>query len=130
MVGFPLTQPARDDLIRSFQQTCQEMTKEYPNSTSSQADQDIFNRYYRFHRQHVQLIPCRWSCGTDECGKRLGTCRGCKPPCNAFHFQVKSFLENITQRQKEWSWNYYFEMDPHQLMENNFTHRIQEKCIV
>lgn len=133
LVGFPIrNRTARTGLIQSLEQTTHEMMVEYPNSTASQADQDIFNRFFRFHKHsNVQNIPCEWACGTDECGKVLGkmNCRNCnKKNCKAFHYQSKSYLQNFTQLRPEVSWNYYFEKDSKQLRETVFDLEVLESC--
>ncbi|CAB9506174.1 expressed unknown protein [Seminavis robusta] len=154
LVGFPMrNHTARHQLVHELEQTAHDMMQEYPNSIASQADQDIFNRFFRYksngHRtaddnnnnnsssttaaeqQQVQVIPCEWSCGTDECGKVLGNmqCRNCDwKKCKAFHYQVKSFLENHQQRKSEWAWRHYFEMDSLQLLQETFIPNVQQAC--
>lgn len=133
LVGFPIyNQTARTTLVQTLVQTTQEMMTEYPNSVASQADQDIFNRFFRSQKHSdVQNIPCEWSCGTDECGKVLGKikCRNCETnKCKAFHYQSKSYLTNVTQMRPEVSWNYYFEKDPKELLKTTFDPRISEAC--
>jgi len=123
------TNNAKQWLVEQLEQSAHEMMVEYPNSTITQADQDIFNRFFRSQqrqRRHggggggVHTLPCEWSCGTDECGKRFRHCRSCDiDRCKALHFQVKAYQEHLPPRKNNqtWSWDYYFRMDSRTLLE-------------
>lgn len=133
LIGFPISnQTARTSLVHTLVQTTHEMMAEYPDSVASQADQDIFNRFFRSQKHDVHNIPCEWSCGTDECGKVLGKikCRSCETKKRkAFHYQSKSYLANVTQLRQEVSWNYYFEKDPTEL-KTIFDRHVSEVCSI
>lgn len=141
LMGFPIRHPeSRSALIQTLERTSHDMMLEYPNFVDKQAGQDVFNRFFRFHYQtsgnatspSVQVIPCEWSCGTDECGKILGRmgCRNCDvSKCKAFHYQVKSFLESQKQQKAEWSWEYYEMDDSLYLLENTYIPRVKGLCM-